>query len=64
MITVSTYNTNEVWENLYKQIFINKETKIQNSRLGETLELMKVCISIENSRDRSEEHTSELQSQR
>ena len=52
MITVSTYNTNEVWENLYKQIFINKETKIQNSRLGETLELMKVCISIENSRDR------------
>lgn len=52
MITFFANNTTETWNNLHKHIFSYEGVNTQNSRLGETLELMKVCISIENSRDR------------
>ena len=44
--------TSDTWEQVYTHLFSGVNSSIQNSRLGKILEIMKVSISIENSRDR------------
>jgi len=42
----------EVWGKVYISLLDENNNSIQNSRIGKTLEMMKTCISVENSRDR------------
>lgn len=46
------HNVSEVWGNAYNHLLNKENSKPQFSRMGDTLEVMKCCFSIENSRDR------------
>jgi len=46
------YSASEIWNQGYDYILDQKEPSIQASRIGTTIEVMKSCFSIKNSRDR------------
>lgn len=46
------HNVSEVWKQAYNYILNKENSRIQYSRMGDTIEVMKCCFSVENSRDR------------